>query len=143
MSDLLIRTGWRSQLLTCCSDAVEANKGVEARRCPRQDSTDAKWSKTTEAESLLNKSRFSIDTEHIFNALGEIQVACALVVLLFSDRIVSLWVCKIGGIDVVVQSKAPICSVSLHQARDEHKPQHRHVDPREDLAHQCRLAHAK
>ena len=54
MSDLLIRTGWRSQLLTCCSDAVEANKGVEAGGCTRQDALKTKRSEAANTKVLLD-----------------------------------------------------------------------------------------
>ena len=39
---------------TCCCDAVEPHKGIEAGCCPRQDSTEAKWSKTPGAKLLFN-----------------------------------------------------------------------------------------
>lgn len=55
----------------------------------------------------------------------------------------SLWVSNVGGIDEVVHGETPVCSVSLHHARDEHEAQNHHVDAREYLAHQRRLAHAK
>lgn len=58
-------------------------------------------------------------------------------VSLWSDGCVdSLWVSNVGGIDEVVHGETPVRSVSRRHARDKHEHEHRHVDPREYLAHQ-------
>ncbi len=42
--------------LTCCGDAVKAHKGVEAGGSTRQDTSEAKRSKTTLSKFLLNSA---------------------------------------------------------------------------------------
>ncbi len=40
--------------LTCCCDAVKAHEGVEAGGSTRQNTTEAKRSKTTHAKFFVN-----------------------------------------------------------------------------------------